>query len=254
MRNRVILTPFFLDAASPEREALAREGWHVNRPDLPAGTRERRLAALYEPIAAFVSEALARGERPLCVEGDCCATLGVAAGLQRAGFEPTLLWLDAHGDFNTPETTPSGFLGGMPLAMLVGRGELTIARALGLRPWPEARVVLCDGRDLDPLEREALATSEVDHVRDVSALLGHPLLDGPLYVHFDADIVNPDDAPAMSYRAAGGPTAEQLGALLDALAARGQIIAASMTTWTPELDNDGRSRKICLELWHRLVG
>jgi arginase len=254
MADRFILTPFFLDAFSPEREALTREGWHLNRPDLPNGDRLQRLAALHEPIAAFVAETLSKGERPVSVAGDCCTTLGVVAGLQRAGLEPTLLWLDAHGDFNTPETTPSGFLGGMPLAMLVGRGDLTLAEAVGLRPLPEERIVLCDGRDLDPEEGEAVAASGLQHVRDVRELLEHSLLAGPLYVHFDADIVNPSDAPAMSYRAEGGPTAEALATVFDLLAERGQMAAVSMTTWTTELDEDGRSREVCLGLLRRLVG
>ncbi len=59
--------------------------------------------------------------------GDCVASLGVAAGLQRAGIEPSVAWLDAHGDFNTWETTPSGFMGGMPLAVLAGLGDQSIS-------------------------------------------------------------------------------------------------------------------------------
>jgi arginase len=254
MTDRFILTPFFLDTFSPERGALFEEGWHLNRPDLPETSREQRMAALHEPIAAFVAETLSKGERPVSVAGDCCTTLGMVAGLQRAGLEPTLLWLDAHGDFNTPETTPSGFLGGMPLAMLTGRGDLTLAEAVGLRPLPDERVVLCDGRDLDPEEKEAVAASGLRHVRDVRELLGHPWLEGPLYVHFDADIVNPSDAPAMSYRAEGGPSAAELAAVFDALARRGQIVAISMTTWTPELDEGGRSREVCLGLLRCLIG
>lgn len=62
-------------------------------------------------------------------------------GLQRAGIDPNLIWFDAHGDFNTWETTSSGFPGGMPLAMIVGKGEQTMPEAVGLRDLPEGQVI-----------------------------------------------------------------------------------------------------------------
>jgi arginase len=254
MQNRFILTPFFLDKPSPELEALAQPDWRVNRPILPEGGRQQRMSALHQPIAKFVTDAVLQGDRPVSIAGDCCTTLGVLAGLQQAGLNPILLWLDAHGDFNTWETTPSGFLGGMPLAMLVGRGEQTMARAVGLRPFPESRVILCDGRDLDPEERQALAQSEVHHVTDARSLPDHPLLTDPLYVHLDADIVNPNDVPAMSYRAAGGPSSADVQAVFQSLFQTKQIVAVSMTTWTPQLDGDGRSRAVCMGLLGCLIG
>jgi arginase len=70
------------------------------------------------------------------IAGDCVATMGVLAGLHDAGITPTLIWFDAHGDFNTWETTPSGFLGGMPLAMIVGRGEQTMPHGWAGDPLP----------------------------------------------------------------------------------------------------------------------
>jgi arginase len=173
--------------------------------------------------------------------------------LQRAGLQPTLLWLDAHGDFNTWETTPSGFLGGMPLAMLVGRGEQTLVNAVRLHPLSEMHVILTDGRDLDPGEKLAIEDSEVVHIRDMRALPEHPLLSNPLYVHFDTDIINPNDAPAMRYATPGGPTAAELKALFGALALTGKVAAVSMTTWTPDLDSDGRSRAVCMELLESLI-
>jgi arginase len=254
MQNRFILTPFFLDEPSPELESLAQPDWHVNRPILPKGGKQQRMSALHQPIAKSVTDVVLQGDRPVSIAGDCCTTLGVLAGLQQAGLNPILLWLDAHGDFNTWETTPSGFLGGMPLAILVGRDEQTMAQAVGLRPFPESRVILCDGRDLDPEEKQALAQSKVHHVVDARSLPGHPLLANPLYVHLDVDVINPDDAPAMSYRAAGGPSSADLQAVFQSLSQTRQIVAVSMTTWTPQLDGDGRSRAVCMELLGFLIG
>jgi arginase len=254
MPNQFIVTPFFLDEFSSELESLAQADWIINKPALPDEDTQYRLSVLHQPIADFVANTIARGDRPVGIAGDCCTTIGVLAGLQRAGLNPVLIWLDAHGDFNTSETTPSGFLGGMPLAMLVGRGEQTMTKAVGLHPIPEARVILTDGRDLDPEEKQALAKSGVHHITDIRRLLNHPLLVNPLYLHFDTDIVNPDDAPAMGYRAEGGPSSAELQTLFRSLAQTGRVVAVSMTTWNFKLDADGRTQAACMGLLHSLIG
>lgn len=253
MRNQFILTPFLLDTASLLLESLAQSDWFINKPSLLNDDQQQRMSTLHRPIVDFVANTLARGDRPVSIAGDCCTTLGVLAGIQKAKLNPVLLWLDAHGDFNTWETTPSGFLGGMPLAMLVGRGEQTIAHAIGLHPFSENRVILCDGRELDPEEKQALAQSGVHHIVDARGLPDHPLLANPLYIHFDTDVINPNDAPAMRYRASGGSSSAELRTIFQALAQTKQIVAVSMTAWTPELDEDGRSRTVCMELLHSLI-
>ncbi len=253
MPNQFILTPFFLDQPSSGLEPLAQPGWTINRPNLPDGSLQHRLSALHRPLADLVAQAVAKGQRPVSIAGDCCTAIGVLAGLQRAGQDPTLIWLDAHGDFNTWETTPSGFLGGMPLAMVVGRGEQTLVNAVGLRPLPEAHVILTDARDLDPGERQALVGSGIRHYSDPRALLTQPLADRPLYIHFDTDIINPDDAPAMNYRTPGGPSAAELQALFRSLARAGHIVAVSMATWNPQRDQDGHSQAVCMALLQALI-
>jgi arginase len=253
VRNQFILTPFNLDAPVPELAPLAQADWHINKPALPELSTQQRMSTIHQPIAGFVAHTCLQGMRPVSIAGDCCTALGVAAGLQRAGFNPTLLWLDAHGDFNTWETTPSGFIGGMPLAMLVGRGEQSMLRALTLHPLPEHHVILSDARDLDPKEKQALAQSGVHHLIDVREVLAHPLLANPLYVHLDADIVNPDDAPAMRFRTPGGPFSADLLAIFHTLAQTKHIVAVSMATWDPQLDKDSRSQATCMELLNCLI-
>jgi len=254
INNRVIVTPFFLDEPEPELEALAGVDWYLNKPDLPEADRMVRLSTLHQGIADFTESAVLAGEKPVSYAGDCCAVIGVQAGLERAGLETTLLWLDAHGDFNTWETTPSGFLGGMPLAMIVGRGELNLLDALEMQPLAEERVILCDARDLDPGEKEAVARSNILHLRDPVSLLEDDLPEGPLYVHFDVDILDPDEAPAVSYPAPGGPSAGQLERIFRRLAQSGQVAAASISSWNPELDLDLSTRKLCVRLFNILVG
>lgn len=250
MTNRFILTPYFIDQPMPGLEALIRPGWVVNNPVLPTGTPQARMSALYQPLAAQITDAIQRGERPVSIAGDCCTSLGVLAGLQRAGVEPTLIWFDAHGDFNTWETTPSGFLGGMPLAMLTGRGEQTIMHALGARPLPEQRVILTDGRDLDPGEREALHASQVIHLPRVTQLLESDLPPGPLWLHLDTDVLDAVEAPAMNYPVPGGPSSESLRRVFRHLASQAQIAVISLSSWNPDLDGDGSSR----EVWMSLLG
>jgi arginase len=163
----------------------------------------------------------------------------VLAGLQRRGLDPTLLWFDAHGDFHTWATTQSGFLGGMPLAMLSGRGEQTVLNATGQQPLDDDRIVLVDARDLDPGEDDAVAESgvRVVSVDEVAALD----LEGPLYVHVDVDVVDPTDLPAINYPASDGPSVEAMEQAMRALAATGRVVAFSVSSWNPELPEAERA-------------
>jgi len=160
-----------------------------------------------------------------------------------------------YGEFNTWETTPSGFLGGMPLAMAVGLGEQTLLAETGLRPWPAARVVLVDGRDLDPGERHNVVAAGIGYVTDIEALLEPGALpDGPLVVHFDADVIDPSEAPAMNYPAPGGPAAETVRDVLRALAATDRVVAVSASLWEPALDPEGQTQAVVQGALNALLG
>ena len=253
MANRFILTPYFLDQPMPGLEPLLEADWVINNPRLPDGTPQDRLGYLYEPLAELVSIVIHQDERPVSVAGDCCTSLGILAGLQRAGLAPTLIWFDAHGDFNTWGTTPSGFLGGMPLAMLVGRGEQTILERIGLEPLPEGKVILSDGRDLDPGERDALGDSQVTRLTEVTELLDFDLPQGPIWVHFDTDVIDAAEAPAMNYPVSGGPSEAQLQRVFNHLAETGRIVSVSISSWNPELDQDGGSQSVSMRLLAELI-
>ena len=253
MDDQVIFTPFFLDQPVADLDDLPQPDWIVNRPGLPDGEVQERMLALYEPLATAVKRAVGEGKRPVSLAGDCCASLGMYAGLLRAGMKPNLIWFDAHGDFNTWETTPSGFLGGMPLAWLVGRGEQTIPRGLGLSALPEWEVTLTDARDLDPLEAEAVVSSAVNHLSLVSDLKSAPLPLGPIWVHFDVDVINVNEAPAVSYPAEGGPSVRIIGEVFQTLAASRQVQAVSVSLWNPELDAAGQTQRVVLSLLRELL-
>jgi arginase len=126
--------------------------------------------------------------------------------------------------------------------------------AVGLETLPEASVILTDARDLDPAEREAVLASDVVHLTDVGDLMEYPLPGGPLYVHFDADVVTPEEAPAQNYPAPGGPSSSVLEVVLGRLAGSGQVVAVSLSSWNPRLDKGGRSQEVCMSLLETLVG
>ncbi len=255
MNDRFILSPYFLDEYEASIAALAADDWRVVRPELPPGETTARMGALYHALAADVRAVLDAGDRPVTIAGDCCATIGTMAALQQAGAQATLIWLDAHGDFNTWETTPSGFLGGMPLAMAVGLGEQTMLVSAGMRPWPASRVILADARDLDPGERENVVRSGITHLPDIEQLLDPGRLpSGPLYVHFDADVIDPAEAPAMNYPAPGGPSSETVRGVLRALAATDRVAAVSVSLWEPSLDPDGVTQAVVQGALNALLG
>lgn len=253
MRNRFILTPYFLDQHLPGLIPLVDRDWLLNDRPLPEGSQQIRMAAIYERLAEIVGTAMKSGERPVSIAGDCCTSIGMLAGLQQADISPSLIWFDAHGDFNTWETTPSGFLGGMPLAMLVGRGEQTIMERAGTKVLPENQVILSDARDLDPGEQEILADSQVTHLLAVQEFFDHPLPGGPVWVHFDTDLIDSRQAPAMNYPVPGGPSLEDLHSLFRFLAGTGQVVGVSFSSWNPDLDRDGQTSRVCMDLLMELV-
>lgn len=228
MTDRRIVSPMFLDQTAEAALQLSQPGDMVIAARLGEGEQIERVAPIHRALADTVSHVTSAGLRPIAIVGDCCQVIAVMAGLERSGIAPSLIWLDSHGDFNTWETTPSGFLGGMPLAMLTGRGDQRMMQAVGLSPIADARVVLSDARDLDPGEKVLVAESGIAYLPDVNALLG-ALPAGPLYVHYDSDILDSAEAPAFLYPVTGGPAPAAMNAMLAALEATGRVVAFSVT-------------------------
>jgi len=250
--HRWIVSPYYFELDEPAVVAIAPGDAVMNVGHTLADRTAAGLAPVYQPIAAFVTEAAQAGATPVSAAGDCSATLPVVAGLQAAGIAPVLVWIDAHGDFNTPETSPSQFLGGMPLAMLVGRGPRDYCQSVGLTVLEEHDVWLIDGRDLDPLEREALDASAIR--RTGMAGLASLRIDGRVYLHFDNDVLNPADAPAMNYPAPGGPTTAETVAACRAFVAANDVVAISLSGWNSALDTDGRSQAATALVMAALTG
>jgi len=253
MKPIFIIAPHWMGDFSPARAAAARHTWRLVNPPLPDAPPTERMGVLCQALADEVAAVRAEGHLPVAIVGDCTFSIGMLAGLQPATANLTLVWFDAHGDFNTHQTTPSGFIGGMPLAMLCGRGEQTIVSGAGARLQPEADIILTDARDLDPGEKEAVAGSGVTHLPDVAQLTSLSLPNKPIYIHFDSDVLHLSDLSAVSYPAKGGPTLETVKASLAHLAQTGQVVAVSATMWNPDLDDDGSAEQTVMGVVERLV-
>ena len=234
MTSSIISVPFYMGdfvagLSVPEPHVLLD-------PDLPDGTQQERMAALN----AVVADKVAETDNPVIYAADCVIILGVTAGLQRRGIDPVVVFYDAHGDFNTWDTTPSGFIGGMPLAMLTGRGEQTIVDGAGARTIPDADAYLVGARDIDAGEQILLDGSDVPMV-DVGEIAAAVPDERDLYVHVDVDVVDPSDVPAINYPAPNGPSAAQVAESVAALAATGRVVAFSVSTWNPALEGAHQS-------------
>ncbi len=254
MQNQFILSPFFLEKPLPAAERLALPDWIINKPPLQENGQMARMSIVHRHLADIVANTVKNGCRPVSIAGDCCTVIGVLAGLQRAGVNPRLVWLDAHGDFNTRETTPSGFIGGMPLAMIVGRGDQTLMKAAALTPLPERNVFLADARDLDPGERELLQESKVLHATDVASIPQLISSEQPIYIHLDTDVIDASEAPAMKYPVKGGPTLKKLREMVKRLANTGRVAGVSMTLWDLEQDADRRTERASMALLKAAIG
>src|SRR5258707_1039632 len=192
-----------LDAGLLQRlEALGCTTILAEMVDIPPSDEPRleRLGQLLARLGYEVARARAAGFFPLVLGGDCLTSLGTLAGLLKPA-ETGIAWFDAHGDFNTPEISISGYLGGMPLACAVGQGldELRAAAKLN-GTVAERNVALLGARDLDPLEEQALVASSVILVRaeefagDTSQVQRaiHALGTLPqVYLHVDIDVLDP---------------------------------------------------------------
>ena len=153
--------------------------------------------------------------RPLVLGGDCCAHVGALVGLAGRHERLALVWLDAHGDLNTPETSLSGNTWGMPLRMVLDVGTIE-----------PHRVALIGARDLDPPEREFLASSAI-HTGDDALEQATADVDC-VYVAFDADVLEPGAVTAFM-PAPGGPTIDDVEALLRDIAQRMTVVGAGFS-------------------------
>ena len=243
----LIVTPWHLDEHLPAFPIPAN-ATEVVRPDLPSGPVPARMSVLHRAALDAVTPAA----RPLVLSGDCPTARASVAALQGRHRDLAVLWLDAHGDFNTPAISTSGYVGGIALAMLTGRTSGLFDDTLGLRPVPDTNVVLADARDLDPAERDALTASQVRRVpadpAAIAAALGR-LNSLPVYLHLDIDVIDGAQLPGARFPSGPGPSLARIEECLAAACATANVTGAYIANaWLPEHVNDQTSRQTITRL------
>ena len=219
---------------------------------------------LKRKIAMTVSQAVSNHRLPIVLAGNCNASVGVMAGIdrQRTG----IVWFDGHGDFNTPETTTTGYLDGMGLAVITGICWQSLASGIpGYAPLPPENAMLVGSRDLDPPEEDLLKKTGVvmagisdlrqgecsgSFVSKLDVLSGR--VDG-LHVHIDLDILDPSVAPASHLAPPGGLMLDEFEMALEQVADRFAIRAGSLTAYDPSFDQDGRALAACKRILVKLA-
>jgi arginase len=251
----VILVPYDVErgdtpSARGARELLSRGlladlegrglGVHVSEIPVrrPGAAKAEVVAEIGRSVARAVALAHSQRRSPLVVSGGCLVAVGVVTGLQRTGRELRVVWIDAHGDFNTPESTPSGYWDGMALAAVCGRSLPEVYKSVELRPIHFRDIVHLAGRCFDPPEVEdferlhlsvipAAAVGSEDCLRLLADRAGGAAAKHDLYLHVDLDGLDPRDAPAVHFPCPGGPP---LAAVLACCAALQRPAAMTLAT------------------------
>lgn len=248
---KITYAPYHLDEHLPSLDVPLPPRATVEQltVDLPEADVWSRLAALYTSVAEATETTARSGSVATVVSGDCTVTIGMMAGLRRAGIDPAVVWVDAHGDLQSFETTVSGYLGGMAFRLLLGYRSQDLIDRLGLRSLSPERAMLVDGRDLESAEIAYVAASGLRHV-GLAGLTESVLPDGPLLVNIDLDTVDAGELPGIRYPAADGPTAAALRRAMAPILGSGRAAGLNIAcTWDPgHADPDGNRGRLVSEL------
>jgi arginase len=218
------------------------------------------IRATCERIAALVGEALDEDRVPIVLGGDHSIALGTLGGLAARRGPGAVLWIDAHGDLNTPETTPSGNVHGMPLAAVLGRGGPGFESAAWTLPAVEhERVSVIGARELDPGERALIGElglavhtmSELDR-RGIEAVVGEALerAAGAPFTHISLDLdgLDPEVAPGVGTAVRGGLTYREAHLAMEMVAASGLLCCLEIVEVNPILDRANVTAELAVEL------
>lgn len=220
-----------------------------------AGYEMGAMLAIDQRVADAVSHATHNAELPMVFVGDCFAQTGVLAGL---GGGVGLVWFDAHGDFNTPDTTLSGYLNGMALATSAGRcWRSVLARIPTFSPVEERNVVLAGSRSLDPGELDLLSDSDV-HLIEMEQFATAGMFEQALddvatrvdrvSIHVDLDVLDPRELTANRLAVPDGASVARIAEAIDAVKARFMIAAVTFSSYDPAADERRHGPSVATEL------
>lgn len=205
-------------------------------------------STLYETLSGWTES----DDLTLCLGGECALIVGeMAAFKRRLNGTPGILWLDAHGDFNTPNTSPSGFIGGMCLAMTCGRGPKLPDEIEASRPLvSEENVIHLGSRALDPDETKALQESEItlysasdvhrNGIEETAQNIAHDLVGRSDWIvcHLDLDVIDPRIMPAVNFPTFGEAlTIEEVVTIIRQLRNSGKLRVFNIAAYNPMMDN-----------------
>ncbi|WP_129628692.1 arginase [Candidatus Oscillochloris fontis] len=218
------------------------------------------ISSVCAELADRVAHCVSQGQLPLILGGDHSVAIGSVSGSAR-GRDLGLIWIDAHADFNTAETTPSGNIHGMSLAALSGRGHPRLTGLAGRVPAiPPDQIALVAVRDLDPLERAALRTSgihtftmhDIDR-RGMAAVMEQAISvirrQGMGYhVSLDLDVIDPNIAPGVGTPVLGGISYREAHLAMELLAQAGGLCSLDVVEVNPILDIHNATAELAVEL------
>ena len=219
-----------------------------------------------ERVAELVARAVEGGFLPLVLGGDHSVALGTLGGLAKAEGPGGVLWLDAHGDLNRPETSPTGNVHGMPLAAALGlAGPEFESPAFRLPAVDPARLVLVGVRALDEAERVLLAEldalvftmSDVDRLGVESVMresLEHVAGDGYVHVSLDMDVLDPEMAPGVGTPVRGGLSYREAHLAMELVSESGLARSLEVVEVNPILDRENETAKLAVELVASALG
>jgi len=226
----------------------------------------KQIAETCTRTADAVVKTLEEGMTPLVLGGDHSLAVGSVSGVaefyHRQGQKIGILWLDAHSDINTPETSPSGNVHGMPLAALLGMGPASLTHLYGYAPKiaPE-NTVLIGVRDIDAAERANIrraGVAEVYTMRDIDERGMRAVMEQALraagsgtvgyHVSLDMDWIDPEDAPGVGTPVRGGATYREAHLAMEILADHGRLLSFEIVEVNPVIDEHNRTADLAVEL------
>lgn len=235
----------------------------------PDNSRARHLHSIASVCRDVYDKALAtlqQNETAIFLGGDHSISIGTVSAMDTHGENVGVIWVDAHGDFNTPEISPSGNVHGMALATLLGRGpdELTGIGRPGAK-LKSSEAVIIGARDLDREERVALADSGVLvlTMRDIDEMgmaaaahkaLEHVSRNARIHISLDMDSLDPQEAPGVGTPVPGGLTYREAHLLMEILSDSGKVSSLDIVEVNPILDERNRTAKLGVELAASLFG
>ena len=248
----------------------------VDQPEsLPEGPRHAKylpqIVAACQRVAAMVERAADEDKAPLVLGGDHSIAIGTVAGMSRHFRKRKkrlgLLWIDAHADMNTPQTSPSGNIHGMPLACCVGLGPDELTKLLGFSPKVQPRNVALVGlRDVDILERphvrgsgvRAFTMRDIDE-RGLRAVMEQAIAivtqgTAGFHLSLDMDYVDPQYAPGVGTPVRGGATYREAHLAMEMICDSGQLVSMEVVEVNPVIDEVNRTADLAVELVTSALG